>query len=385
MDAKQHVIAAVMPDRESPLATHLFLMINAFETGGGERQFVTLVEQLRQNGIEPGLGCLSRTGPFAVNIGEVREFPLGGSFHNPRAARSGLDLIRHLRKQRVLLAQAFDFYTNLLLIPACRLARVPVVLGTHWQLGDLLTPMQFRAQLAVFQRSDCVVCNSHAAARTLTGRGLSQRKTAVIPNAIGEEFFSQVGARESGDHSRLRIGLIARMNSTKKGHRIFLRAAEKLAAYNQKVEFILAGDGPLRVEFEQLATELGLASRVSFVGDCQGIAALLDTLDLTVNASDSESQSNSILESMARGVPVVASNVGGTPEIVEPGRTGLLFAADDVEALSSAMGQLVTQPDFRRDCGERGRKFVESNFRAAKVTAMYSDLYERLLGEKGLA
>lgn len=356
-------------------------MINAFETGGGERQFVTLVDELRRSAFQLSLGCISRKGPFASDVGAVSEFALGGSFYNPQAARTGLRLIRHLRKQKILLAHAFDFYTNLLLIPSAFLARVPVVIGSHWQLGDLLTPLQFRAQLAAFHLSDCVVCNSRAAAQTLVGQGLPMRKVAVIPNAIREEFFSQTAPMLGRNSPTVRIGLIARMNSSKKGHQMFLRAAQKLSYKHPEVEFILAGDGQYRAEFEELASELGITSRVRFMGDCQNVPGLLASMDVSVNASTSESQSNSILESMAYGVPVVASNVGGTPEVIQHGETGLLFTSDDVQSLADAMEEFVAKPLFRQQCGEKGRVFVRRNFSADKVSARYSDLYERLILE----
>ena len=378
-------ISAGMCDAPRTLDARLFLMVNSFETGGTERQFVTLGEELKNGAFQLSLGCISRKGSLAPDVSAVSEFALGGSFYNAQAARSALRLIRYLRGQQISIVHSFDFYTNLLLIPTASLARVPVVIGSHRQLGDLLSPLQFGIQLAAFHLSDCVVCNSRAAAETLVAHGLPKRKIAIIPNAVRREFFSHTVPILARDTSRVRIGLIARMNCHNKGHQLFLRAAQRLSRKHPDVEFILAGDGQNRAEFEELASTLGIANSLRFMGNCQDVRGLLASLDLSVNASTSESQSNSLLESMACGVPVVASAVGGSPEVIQHGETGLLFAPDDVQGLADAMEQLVAKPLFRQQCGERGREFARRNFSADQIRARYSELYERLLVEKRVA
>ena len=105
--------------------------------------------------------------------------------------------------------------------------------------------------------------------------------------------------------------MIARMNAQSKNHKMFLRAAARLCGRFPDVEFVLVGDGPLRPELEREAESLGLKAQVSFLGDRQDIPAVLASLDVCVLPSSSESLSNAILESMAAGVPVVASRVGG--------------------------------------------------------------------------
>src|ERR1700688_1783455 len=137
----------------------VFLMVNSLETGGTERQFVEMTRALRADGVPVHVGCVANKGAFANGLGELAEFPLGGSLYGLQSVRSRWRLQRHLRKLGIAVAHAFDFYANLTLIPAARLAGVPVI-GSHRQLGDLLSPAQFRAQLAVFHLCSRVVCNS---------------------------------------------------------------------------------------------------------------------------------------------------------------------------------------------------------------------------------
>ena len=137
-------------------------MTNTFETGGSERQFVVVARNLSPERFKPYTGCIRRIGAFSQELGDVPEYWLGGSLFGWTSLRARLKLARWLRRERIQIAHAFDFYTNLTLIPAARLARVPVVIGSQRQLGDLLTPQQFRAQAAALRWCDAVVCNSQA-------------------------------------------------------------------------------------------------------------------------------------------------------------------------------------------------------------------------------
>ncbi|MFZ1158622.1 MAG: glycosyltransferase, partial [Candidatus Sulfotelmatobacter sp.] len=125
-------------------------MINSLETGGTERQFVEVARSLRNDGLRVQLGCLIKKGAFLEGVGDIYHSPLGGSLYGLQSLQSRWQLMRHLRESNVAVAHAFDFYANLMLIPAAWLARVAVI-GSHRQLGDLLTPNQFRAQLAMFR------------------------------------------------------------------------------------------------------------------------------------------------------------------------------------------------------------------------------------------
>src|ERR1022692_333105 len=169
----------------------IFLMINSLETGGTERQFVELARSLRADHFQVHLGCVQRKGAFLEGLGELHQFGLGGSLYCLQSIRSRLRLKRCLQELDIAVAHAFDFYTNLTLIPAARLARVPVVIGSHRQLGDLLTPAQFRAQLMMFRWCDRVVCNSRAAADRLLQAGLPGRKLVVVGNGLPPEAFAE--------------------------------------------------------------------------------------------------------------------------------------------------------------------------------------------------
>jgi len=356
----------------------LFLMINTFETGGSERQFTVLAQNLTPPQFQTHLGCVSRRGQLAHNFPDTPQFPLGGSLFGWQSLRTRLNLSRHLRQHRVQVAHAFDFYTNLTLIPAAKLARVPVVIGSHRQLGDLMTPAQFRAQAAAFRCCDAVVCNSQAAAHRLLATGLSPNKIAVIGNALPAEAFTAAPATLPKRPGGLRVGMVARMNHRYKNHSGFLRIAAQIHRRMSNAEFLLVGDGPLRQELEREAASLALGASAIFLGDRQDMSAVLASLDVAVNTSDSESLSNVILEAMAAGLPVVAYGVGGNCELLNDQR-GALIPAGNETAFADAVQKLLADSALREQLARTAQQFAQENFSLDRVRQRYVELYVSLL------
>lgn len=360
----------------------VFLMINTLETGGTERQFVAMANALDQKQFSVSLGCIKREGPFVRDVSEVKEFSPGGNLFGVRSWGARLRLARFLKQKRVQVAHAFDFYSNLMLVPAARWAGVPVVLGSHRQLGDLLTTAKFRAQKHAFRFCDRVICNSRAAADSLQVSGFPKSRLKVIGNGLSDAAFTPAVAALPRDSGLLRIGMISRMNDPIKRHDTFLRVAAKLVPKFPQMQFVLVGDGPLRPGLERLHQELGLAGRVTFLGDRRDVPSVLASLDVSVLPSTSESLSNVILESMAAGLAVIAANVGGNPELIEHERTGLLFAAGDEDKFAAGLERLATQPDLRRQLGSAARESTRARFSINIVQQQFQDLYHELLAQK---
>jgi len=359
-------------------------MTNTLETGGSERQFVTIAKALNRELFSVRLGCLKPVGPFLSEVEGITRFAAGGSLFGLQSWRSRLALAQFLRRERISVAHSFDFYSNLMLIPAARWAGVPVVLGSHRQLGDLLTFTQFQAQKMAFKFCDRVVCNSRAAASRLQDAGISERRLTVIPNGLPDELFAASPPLLPREPAVIRIGMISRMNHQAKQHDLFLRVAARLALRYPNLQFVLAGDGPLRPALEAVVRKLNLLERVVFVGDRRDIPAVLASLDVSVTPSSSESLSNVILESMAAGIPVVAANVGGTPEIVRNGKTGLLFDAGSEAQFAAALEMLITQPELRKQLAACARAEA-SEYAIPRVRDRYQELYRSVLVEKGAA
>lgn len=367
-----------LPNRPS-----VFLMTNTFETGGSERQFAALAKAMRRTAAyRVELGCVWRTGAFQEGLGEVAEFSPWGSLYGRHSLRQRWRLARRLRDHRIDIAHAFDFYSNLMLIPAARLARASVVIGSQRQLGDLLGSARAAAQHLFFRLSDCVVCNSEAAAGRLVQQGLPEKKVEVIPNGLPEEAFRQAEPAFPRLPGTLRIGMVARMNNPVKNYPGLLRAAARLAPRFPGLEFFLVGDGPLRPELERLAQSLGLERQVRFVGERRDIPEVLASFDISVLPSFSESLSNAILESMAAGLPVVATSVGGNCDLVREGETGFLVPPNDEAGLAGALERLLLRPDLRAEFGRRARQTALERFSMESVLGQYERLYSRLLSSR---
>ncbi len=360
----------------------IFLMINSLETGGTERQFVEIARAMKNNGSRVELGCLQKKGPFLDGLGELYQSPLGGSLYGLRSLRSRWQLVRHLQKSHFGVAHAFDFYANLMLIPAAKLARVPVVIGSHRQLGDLLTAKQFHAQLAMFRLCDRVVCNSGAAADRLAQAGLPERKLVVVGNGLPASAFAETAPALARCEGVLRVGMIARMNAAYKNHSMFLRAAARAHRKFSNLEIVLVGDGPLRPELEREAADLGLQGSVIFLGDRRDISAAFACMDVSVVPSISESLSNVMLESMAAGVPVVATAVGGNIELAGDGRA-LLVPPEDEQALAVGLEKVLADHGLRAEMGRRARRFAQENFSMEQVRRQYLGVYAEVLAGKG--
>jgi glycosyltransferase involved in cell wall biosynthesis len=359
----------------------LFLMTDSFATGGSERQFAALARSLNPAAFRVHLGCIQRRGAFLDGLGRVPEFSLGGSLYGLKSLWTRLRLAQYLRRNRIAVAHAFDFYTNLTLIPAARLAGAPVVIGSQRQLGDLLSRSKSRAQAAMFGWCDAVVCNSRVAADRLVEQGLRESRVVVIGNGLPESAFAETLPAVPHRPGILRVGMIARMNTRSKNHMIFLCAAARLCSRFHNAEFLIVGDGPLRPELEREADNLGLKDRVIFLGDRRDIPAVLASLDVSVLPSSSESLSNAILESMAAGVPVIASRAGGNPELIAQDR-GILVAPDDDKVLANGIERLLRDAALRAHLGRNAKQFAQANFTLEQTRKRHEDLYAELLEKK---
>jgi glycosyltransferase involved in cell wall biosynthesis len=179
------------------------------------------------------------------------------------------------------------------------------------------------------------------------------------------------------------IGAVAGFRP-EKGHDVLIDAMRLLGTAAPAATLLLLGDGPLRGAVERSVARLGLADRVIFAGGRRDVDRLLPACDLVVLPSREEGVPVSALEAMACGLPVVATRVGGTPEVVEEGRTGLLVPPCDARAIAAAVLHLLRNPERARSLGKEGRDRVLARFEAREMvrrtTDLYGDLMERRKG-----
>jgi glycosyltransferase involved in cell wall biosynthesis len=164
-----------------------------------------------------------------------------------------------------------------------------------------------------------------------------------------------------------------------KDHPTFLRAAKRVYENVPEAAFIIAGEGELMEATQALAQSLGIGDRTFFIGRCQDVGAVLSISDVCVLSSRSEGFSNAILEYMAAGQPVVATDVGGAREAIVHGGSGFLVAAGDDEAMAEHISSLLLQPELARSMGECGKRIVTEKFSSQKQLQNVESLYSELL------
>jgi len=170
-----------------------------------------------------------------------------------------------------------------------------------------------------------------------------------------------------------------------KDHATLFRAAERLAAHKIDVRVVVAGTGPERERLDAVVNaSAALAGRVSFVGASENVPEILNALDIFVLPSLMEGMSNTILEAMSCGLPVAATRVGGNLELVQEGRTGVLFAPGDDGQLAAELELLAANEELRRNYGAAGRRRVLEDFSLDKMLAGYRKLYRDLAARKGV-
>jgi glycosyltransferase involved in cell wall biosynthesis len=309
------------------------------------------------------------------------------SLRNHTTLREQWKFAGYLKRNRIQIVHSYGFYSNVFSVPPACLVRAPVVITSIRDTGDPLTPMQRRVQKAICGFSDHVLANSNAVRDRLVADGYNPDKIGVIQNGIVIPEPSDSSARgffhrEFGlpENARL-IAVVSRLNPLK-GIEYFLEAAAILAARFDDVYFPIVGDGidpEYTAGLKDHAARLGLGRRVIFTGFRLDISAILPDLLISVLPSLSEGLSNVLLEPMAAGVPVVATNVGGNPEVVEEGVTGILVPPRDPAALADAVGTILENQGLAIRFGASGRRRVEVYFSLDRMVQDTQKLYFELL------
>jgi glycosyltransferase involved in cell wall biosynthesis len=381
-----------MPDVQEtarPERIRLLNMLTSFQIGGTERQVVNLALGFDASRFDLHLACLRNRGEL---LEELALLPVPrpvfdiGRLYGPRTLWQAIRLAFYIRRNRIQIVHTYGFYPNVFAVPAARIAGASIVVASIRDRGDILTPVQRRIQKWVCRLADCVLVNAEAIRDTLIEQGYRPDNIVVIRNGI---VLSRFGAREKGAALRLELGLppsaplvfvFSRLNPMK-GVEYFLDAAALLAPRFPEVRFLIVGDGAGRKELEDCADRLGLAERVIFTGFRNDVPDLIPEAAISVLPSLSEGLSNSLLESMASGVPVIAARVGGNPEIVEHDVSGLLVPTRDSAALADAIGGLLQDPRLALRMGEAGRRRVAELFSMERSLSEVERFYERLISD----
>jgi glycosyltransferase involved in cell wall biosynthesis len=275
---------------------------------------------------------------------------------------------------------------------AARWCGVPVVVHTyhghvlHGYFGPARTRLFSAIERRLARHTTRLLAVSERVRHELLALGIGRPdRFDVLPLGLNLDGFLDAEAwrgefrRELGfTEGEILVGIVARLVLIK-AHEIFLYAAAAIARRLPPSRFVVVGDGERRAHLEALARRLELGHRVRFVGWRGDLPRVYADLDAVVLTSRNEGSPTSLIEAMAAARPVVATRVGGVPDLVEDGQHGLLVPADDVTALAQAVEEVLTSPDRGRRMGEAGRKRVYPAFTAQRLIADLDRLYTELL------
>ncbi|MDX3772889.1 TIGR03088 family PEP-CTERM/XrtA system glycosyltransferase [Chromatiaceae bacterium AAb-1] len=367
---------------------HIVHLVWSFRTGGLENGVVNLINQLDYSRFRHTIICLTDYDPQfyarilhpATNIYTLRRKPghdFGSLWQCYRLLRELKPDICHSRNLAALEYQ----------LPAW-LAGVPCrIHGEHgWDIGDLAGSNRKYIRLKRLFRpliSQYISLSHEGAAYLQQQVKVPAAKLNIICNGVDTAKFTTTdNARQvlpaPLQQASVIFGSIGRMAEVKNHSLLvdaFIRLCQQQPLYKEQAALVIIGDGPCHIPLQQKLAAAGLADRCWLPGNRSDIASLLPAFSVFVLPSLAEGISNTILEAMACGIPVIASKVGGNPELVTEGITGWLFPSQDKAALIARLQQCLQQPDLLKRLGHQARLRAEHQFSLQQMASRYAGLY----------
>jgi glycosyltransferase involved in cell wall biosynthesis len=352
--------------------------------GGAEQVVIRLAAGLDRRRFEPLICCLDEAGSFAPQAQEAGVEVVALGKRGPVDARAAYRLARLLRSRRTQVVHTHLWGANVWGRLAALLARVPCIVASEHNVDTWKKAYHFMIDRTLTPGTTHLVAVSQQVREFYEAHGVGRGRWQVVYNGVDVRpapargrgaAFGDLGL---GPEEPV-VALIGRLVPAK-APEVFLNAIAQAAERVPALRALVVGDGPLRSEVEGEARRLGLAGRVVFTGTRKDVPALLSGLDAVVFSSVREGLSMAMLEAMAAGVPVIATEVGGTPELIAHGRTGLLVPPERPEALADEIVGLLADPVRAGTIREAARRHVEERFSLASMIEAHEALYSRTSG-----
>lgn len=353
-------------------------IIDGLTRAGTETQLLALIRSLDRRRFVPSLVLLNGDDALSRDLAprDCPVLPLRlRSLGTRQSVRAAAALSRFLRRERIDVVQTYFLDSTYFGVPIARLCGVRRVLRVRNNLGHWLTPRHRVLGKVMGRLVDATLTNCEPARQAvLDAEGGPSRKVLVLENGVDVERFRSL---ESPRTPIRHVGTIANLRPVK-GIEMLIQAASQMTQRDADMHFHVAGDGPQRAPLEQLISDRGLVGRFHFHGAIGDIPAFIGSLDMVVVPSLAEGMSNAILESMAAGRPIVATDVGANRRLLDEGRCGLLVPAGDAAALAHGIKQMATDSDRSQQMAERARRQAASRYSREAMIARFEQFYERL-------
>ena len=367
-----------------PPATNVLHLIETSGPGGAENMMLRLAEALDPRRYR-SIFCLLKDGWLRTQLAS-RGFDVAvvPNTHTPDF-RWIWKVTRLVRTQRVDIMHAHEFAMNTYGSLVSLLTDVPAIATVH---GKNYYADKLHRRLAyrfVARQSTMVAVSEDVREFLVQQVGVPPDRVTTVHNGIDMERYApdpkvryEERTRLGISNDELLVGAVGNLYAVK-GHRYLLEALAQVRQSAPNIRCVIAGRGELRADLERHAAVLGIASNVQFLGFYDRVPALLQAIDVFVHPSVSEGLPLAVLEAMASGKPVIATRVGGIPEVVVHGRNGLLAAPASAEDLARQLEAILVSPSIGRRLGEEARETVREWFGMAAMVARYGALYGRAL------
>ncbi len=345
--------------------------------GGAEKLLAEFARHMDPERFDLRFISLGQKGAVAEEI-EAHGWPVT-ALNQPEGLRKWLifQLGWLLRQWKVDILHTHNTKSLFYGAPAAWLAQVPVTVHTRHGQRFGSSPLHTSVFRVLTRLTDRVVCVSRDSTGLSATEGIGRRRLRTIWNGIDITRFTYAGPCANGP-----VIMVGRLSSEKDVATLIRAAALARQAF-PAFRLQVAGEGKCLPDLRQLASDLNLNSAVEFLGEVHNVPELLAKSSLLVLPSLTEGISLTLLEAMARGLPVVATHVGGNPEVVVDGQTGYLVPIQQPAQLAACMVDLLRNPQRSIEMGRRARDRVLKHFDVARMVANYESLYCETLGHNG--
>lgn len=361
-----------MTQTEAPIK--ILFCIDCLVRGGTELQLIGLIERLDPSRYEPYLLTLRPTDPALTpkNCTHLAwDLP---KLFSPKGLTALSRLKRWLQREQVAVVQTYFQDSTQFAGLAARLARTPRRIACMRDMGFWSNPKQKWLMRRAYAWMTDYICNAQVVKDHFVRHfRINPERARVIRNGVDVvalPFREHTGPTEH-------IGIVGNMTRRVKRTDLFIRAAALVAEEYPQITWHIVGEGQLQAELEELASSCGILEKLRFAGRVSDVAGYLEQLQLGVICSDSEGLSNALLEYQFKGTAAVATAVGGNPELIESGVTGLLVPPDDAQALAEALLSLCRDTDYRQRLAKTARERVSAHYNWELCLAEHAELYKQ--------
>jgi glycosyltransferase involved in cell wall biosynthesis len=364
-------------------AAKIVHIIPTLVRGGAEKQLALLAAGLRAAGWNVEVCALTHGGPWAAYLEQagVPYTVLGKRFKVDPLA--WWRLVRYLRRARPQLVQTWLFAANSYGRTAALAAQVPVIVASERSSDPWKASHEFALDRWLARYTQRIVVNSSGVRDFYVEHGLPAEKFTIIPNAVEPAPPCAMPRaellRSLGLPAEAKIILAVNRLWPQKRVQDLIWAADLLKVVRDDVRLLIVGEGPQRARLERFCRQIEVQDRVHFLGDRPDVPQLLAHSELLWLASGYEGLPNAVLEAMAAGVPVVATDLPGTRDLVVPGVTGYLVPVGDRAGLAREALRLIETPELARRLGQAARERAARHFSLQAMLERYATLYSDLL------